>query len=439
MGESPTIDKLRTVEDYEKVDLLAIRGGLALGESYMAMVKGDMEQAAKFSRQAASYLPEENVYLRSLIALDESITSVMSVDTQKTIESLRVTARIARQANNLSVMIIAACEVAIMQMFQGQLNKAWETLQKAQYMATGPDGKPHPLSGFIDIMFGEILFERGVGEEARDYLERGCLAIQSIWYLGSLGGMTALARLRQAQDDISGAQDIVEEIARMSLRSDASQWDNAIACGLAVRLAVQRDDLAAAEQWWKKGGFADLSTPIALEDYPYHIFEYALLAQARFLLVRGQETGKARDLKQALELLGTVLPEAERFQRVYSQIQILILQAMAQSAMGNDRATKTFLRALALGEPEGFRQFYLEEGGRLADLLRQCRSAQKESGSHLPSLAFIESLLEAIEGAGNKQQADQELIEARAAPTSARLEDGLPISLSAREMEVLKS
>src|SRR6185369_7795580 len=100
-------------------------------------------------------------------------------------------------------------------------------------------------------------------------------------------------------------------------------------------------------------------------------------------------------------------------------------------------ATKTLLRALALGEPEGYRRFYLDEGWRLADLLRRCRLAQQESGSHLPSIAFINNLLEAIQPAEIGQSANQELIEGRAAPTTTHLEDGLPISLSAREMEVL--
>src|SRR5512138_96972 len=418
-------------------DLAGIRGGIALCESYLAMWSGDLEQAAKFSRQAASYLPQENVYLRSLIALEKTISSVLSGDTQKTIELSRTTVRIARQANNPTVQIIATCEIAIMQWIQGQLSKAWETVQHAHYLAIGPDEKPHPLFGFIDIVFGEILFERDALEEARDHLERGVRDIQSVWYFGTLGGMTSLARLRQAQGDVSGAQDIVEEIARMALRSDASQWDNALASGLAVRLAVQRGDLATAEQWWKKGGFPDLNTQIALEDYPYHIFEYMLLAQARFLLVRGQESGRTRDIKQATELMGTLLPQAERFQRGSSQIQILILQAMAQSALGNAQATKTLLRALAMGEPEGFRRFYLDEGWRLTDLLRQCRVAQTESGGHLPSLAFIDSLLESIEGTRNGPQADQESVEGRTSPTTTLLEDGFPISLSAREMEVL--
>ncbi len=132
-------DVRQSVEQLEKqteatptrdASLAGIRGGIALCESYLAMWSGNLEQAAKFSRQAASFFPAENVYLRSMIALDKSISLVLSGDTQKAIESLRVTTRIARQANNPTVQIIATCEVAIMQWIQGQLSKAWETLQK---------------------------------------------------------------------------------------------------------------------------------------------------------------------------------------------------------------------------------------------------------------------------------------------------------------------
>ncbi|HLE51912.1 MAG TPA: LuxR C-terminal-related transcriptional regulator [Anaerolineales bacterium] len=436
-GGTPTLEETGTVDVAENVDLAGIRGGLAVCQSMMAMARGNLEQAADFSRQAASYLSEENVYLRSFIALDESISSVLTGDIQKTIDSLRMTARIARQANNPFVMIISASETAIMQLFLGQLSKAWETLQKAKYIAIGPDGKPHPLSGFIDIVLGEILFERDLLEEAGDYLERGCKAIQSIWYLGSLGGMTSLARVRQAMGDNPGAQAIVEEIARMALSNNSGQWDDALAAGLAVRLAVQRDDLATAEQWWHKGGFPDLNIPIALEDYPYHIYEYIILAQIRFLLVKSQETGSSGGLQQAADMLGPLLLEAERLQRVNSQIQILILQAMAQSALGDEGAVKILLRALALGEPEGYRRVYLDEGWRLAELLRQCRSVQQESGSHLPSLAFLDSLLEALQRTEAVREFEYRPVEQRAGPTITHLEDGFPISLSAREMEVL--
>ena len=43
--------------------------------------------------------------------------------------------------------------------------------------------------------------------------------------------------------------------------------------------ALQRSDLAEAEQWWIRGGLSDLSGTITLEDYPYHIFEYLALTR----------------------------------------------------------------------------------------------------------------------------------------------------------------
>jgi LuxR family maltose regulon positive regulatory protein len=131
------------------------------------------------------------------------------------------------------------------------------------------------------------------------------------------------------------------------------------------------------------------------------------------------------------------MPAAERFRRVTSQIEILVLQAMAQSALGDVAAEKTLLHALALGEPEGYRRVYLDEGWRLSDLLRQCRSMQQESGSHLPSLVFIDSLLEAIRQGKGAKPANEQPIEQSTGKTIAYLEDGLPIALSAREMEVL--
>jgi LuxR family maltose regulon positive regulatory protein len=236
---------------------------------------------------------------------------------------------------------------------------------------------------------------------------------------------------------ISESQAILAEAERMALSTDSSQWDDAFVAATGVRLALQRDDLAAAEQGWHKGGFPDLNTPIALESYPYHVFEYLLLTQARFLLVKGQGSGSARDLKQAAELLETLQLEAERFQRVTSQIEILVLQAMVQSALGYEGAEKTLLHALALGEPEGYRRVYLDESWRLADLLRQCRSTQQESGSHLPSLVFIDSLMETIQRGEVAMPANEQPIEQTTGKTIAYLEDGFPIALSAREMEVL--
>ena len=423
--------------ELEKVALWTLRDGIAICKSTLAMLSGNIEEAAEYSRQATSDQQKENPFIRSFLALDNSLYFILSGDTQNAIAALRNTVKIARQANNLLVMIIATCHLAEMQALQGQLSQAWTTLQKARYAALDPDGKPLPLSGLIDIGLGEILLERDALEEAYIYLERGCRVTQSMWSISSLDGMVSLARLHQAQGDIHGAQSIIVEAGQMALSTESSQWDDIAVSAVAVRLALQRGDLAAAEQWWRRGRFPDLSETITLENYPYHILEYLLLTQARFLWVKGERTGNALDLRRALDLLGSLLLAAERFQRVTSQIEILVLQAMVQFALGKDQAKNTLLRGLALGEPEGYRRIFLDEGWRLSDLLLQCRDAQLESAGYLPSLAFIDSLLDAIRRTKGAQQVIEQPVKGQASQTRARMEDCLPVPLSARELEVL--
>ena len=430
--------RMGTGEGFEQDSVRFIRAGLAICHAALAMLSGDMEQAAELYQQAASILPEENVSARSFIALDDSLSAILSGDTHKAIDSLRATMRMARQANNPLIMVISAGALADMQAQHGQLSKAWETLQRAQYLVQGPDGNPLPLAGLLDISLGDILLEQDLLEEAGGYLERGYEVTRSMWYLGSLNGVISLARLRQARGDISGAQATLEEAARLAASAESGEWDDAAVAATAVRLALQCDDLSTAELWWKKGGLPELSETMAFEKYPYHVYEYLLLTQARFLLVKGQATNNQRDLQRASELLESILPTAEGYQRVTSQMEILVLQAMARFALGDDRSKQTLLRALALGEPEGYRRIFLDEGRRLSELLRQCRSEQQAPGSYFPSLAFIESLLEDIQRTRSGRQPGTQTTERKTGLNTARLEDGFPISLSIREIEVLK-
>ena len=436
-GPELPIGEPETLPEAENAGLWNMYGGLAISRSTLAMLDGDLEQAAEFSKQATSYLREDNPFIQSLLMLDESLYFILSGDTQKAIDSLRDTIRIARQANNLLVMLIATCQLADMQVMQGQFGQAWAALQKAQYMTVGPDGKPLALAGLVDIGFGEILLERGSLEEAHTYLERGCKLAQTLWSISSLDGMVSLARLHQAIGDPAGTQAIIAEASQMVLSTESSTWDDSLIFALATRLALQGDDLAEAGKWWIRGGFPELRAALPLERYPYHIFEYLQLTQARFLLMRGQDTGSETDLRLALERLEPLSLGADRFHRVTSRIEILILQAMIRFTLDDDHAKDFLLQALALGEPAGFQQIYLDEGQRISVLLRQCQTAQKNSGSYLPSADFLERLLAAIPDADSEPEERQRLSQQLIEPANLKTEAGFPITLSAREVEVL--
>ena len=154
--------------------------------------------------------------------------------------------------------------------------------------------------------------------------------------------------------------------------------------------------------------------------------------QARYDLAVGQAASDASLLHQALELLQSVLPQAEQYKRVSSVIEMLVLRAMIEYALGEgNQAAHTLLRALALGEPEDYRRIFLDEGRVMVELLARCQTEQQQSGAYFPSLQYISSLLDAC-----RQEAG---ILAPKSPTLSTVStpEGFDIFLSAREVQVL--
>ena len=181
-------------------------GELALVRSMLALVSSDFQQAAEYSSVAVSNLKQGNPFIKSFLALEESMTCIFSGDTSKAIDALSETMAIARRANNLFALIVATCQLAEMQMLQGHLSQAFVTLEKARLLAVGSGEKPLALAGIIDSGLGEILRERNRLEQAKEYLERGSRLSQTAWWLSSLEGTVSLARLLQSQGDFPEAQ-----------------------------------------------------------------------------------------------------------------------------------------------------------------------------------------------------------------------------------------
>jgi LuxR family transcriptional regulator, maltose regulon positive regulatory protein len=383
---------------------------------------------------AVSYLKEGNPFIKGFLSLEESMTCIFSGDTSRAIDALSETVAFARRANNLFVLIVATCQLAEMQMLQGRLSQAFITLHKARLLAVGSDERPLGLAGIIDNGLGEILRERNQLEQAKEYLEHGHRLSQTAWWVSSLEGTISLVRLLQSQGDFSAAQSLLEEAFRLSLSEESSQWDAISVAATAMRLALQRGDLSAARRWWEQSHLHDFQPDVSLENYPYHVFEYLLLTQARYDLAVGQHTGDTLLLHHALEKLQSILPKTEQFQRVSSQIEILVLRAMVEYALGEgDQAVHTLLRALALGEAEDYRRIYLDEGQVMAELLARCRDGQQQSGAYYPSLQYIESLLEVC-----RREVGIPTPTAKSeAGAAAKTQDDFTIFLSARELEVL--
>jgi LuxR family maltose regulon positive regulatory protein len=217
----------------------------------------------------------------------------------------------------------------------------------------------------------------------------------------------AMARIRQAEGDLAGALDLLQEAERRYV-GDFFPNVRPVAA-LQTRVWVAQGRLGEALGWAREQG-------LSVEDDLSYLREYEHITLARVLLAQHRSEGAERPMREALGLLGRLLPAAEAGERTGSVIEILLLQALARQTQGDIPAALLPLeRALTLAEPEGYVRLFVDEGAPMAVLL-------DEAAKHGIAPRYVRRLLAALGQAEVRTPGNQVLIE----------------PLSARELEVLR-
>jgi LuxR family maltose regulon positive regulatory protein len=251
----------------------------------------------------------------------------------------------------------------------------------------------------------------------------------------------AQARIKEAQGDAAGALTLLDQAERQHVRNPLP--DRPIAA-LKARAWARHGMLTEALSWIREQNLSP-------DDNLSYLREFEHLTLARVLLSRYRTSRVGDDLHTALGLLARLLQAAEEGGRNGSLIEILILQAMAHQAQGDQtRAFASLERALALAEPEGYVHIFVDEGEAMRLLLRLMLEEQAHHRD-LPLRSYVDKLLAAFPHGDsapgsatiqlkldNTQPAS--LIEPEARPAKNKLVEPAPLieALSERELEVLK-
>jgi LuxR family maltose regulon positive regulatory protein len=172
----------------------------------------------------------------------------------------------------------------------------------------------------------------------------------------------ARARLRQAEGDLDGALGLLDEAERLHVRGVVPETRPVAA--LKARGWVAQGRLAEALDWAGRQG-------LSVEDDLHYAREFEHITLARVLIARHKSEGDDRTLHEVCRLLERLLEAAAKGGRTRAVIEILVLQAVAQQALGDIAAGLVRLgRALALAEPEGYVRIFVDEGVPMRDLLR---------------------------------------------------------------------
>jgi LuxR family transcriptional regulator, maltose regulon positive regulatory protein len=320
-----------------------------------------------------------------------------------------------RRAGHIADVLGCSIALADMRITQGRLSEALRTYEQGLQLASS--GSAAVLRGTADMYVGmsQIACERGDVDGATQHLLRS-------QELGEPAGLpqnpyrwrVAMARVRQAEGDPSGAVDLLTEAQRVYIGDYLPN----------VRpVPALRARVLAVQGRWREGCDWARTEGLSTEDDLSYLREFEHITLARVLLARS--TGERADsvLHEATALLERLLEFAEAGQRTASVIEILVLQALARHAQGGVRASVAPLeRALSLAEPEGFVRVFADEGAAMASLLTTVanRGVARD---------YVRRLLEAC-GGGR----DDTMLTRRATSAPRNLVE----PLSDRELDVLR-
>jgi LuxR family maltose regulon positive regulatory protein len=266
------------------------------------------------------------------------------------------------------------------------------------------------------IHLAEAALERNDLEMAGQHLLQGLRLAAQVAPTWTLDGCLLQARLCRALGDPAGARAALGEARQIATESETPLDD------IIVAIHEARQDLADGRIGPARQRLAQ--SPTGAGQRPafdverllltYYLREMRELVEARLLLAEGRAA-------EAQAMLGSLVAAAEARGRRRGAIEAYLLQAVASQAVGEVEAARLSLeRALALAEPEGYVQLFLEEGAPVAALLPQV-IARGASGD------FANRLLAALGGTASSP--------VRPAPT---MPVALPERLSDRELEVLR-
>ena len=217
----------------------------------------------------------------------------------------------------------------------------------------------------------------------------------------------AMARIREAEGDLGGALDLLNEAERLYVGDFFP--DVRPVPALKARVWIAQGELGEALGWAREQGLS------VDEDLSY-LREFEHITLARALLARYQDERAEASIHEATRLLERLLPAAEEGGRAGRVIEILVLRALAHQTLGDIPAALACLeRAMTLAEPEGYVRVFVDEGPPMASLLKVL-AKQGTAGN------YVRRLLAAVTETEQDSPVKQALIE----------------PLSERELDVLR-
>ena len=381
---------------------------IELYRAAQALARGDGPETVRHARRALELSPADEHLGRASAAALMGLAFWANGDLEAGHSGYAECMAGLRRAGHIADTFGCAIALADIRRTQGHLGEAMRTYEQALQRASQQGGSV--LRGTADMYVGMSEIHR-----ERDDLPAATQQLLRSQDLGEHNGLpqnryrwrVAMARIREAEGDLDGALDLLNEAERLYVGDFFPNVRPVPA--LRARVRVAQGELGEALGWARERG-------LSADDDLSYLREFEHITLARVLLARYTAERAERSVQEATRLLERLLRAAEEGQRTGSVIEILVLQALARQARGDIPAALASLRrALTLAEPEGYARIFADEGPPMASLLR---AAAKQGIAP----RYVRRLLAAVNKTEDSTPASQGLIE----------------PLSERELDVLR-
>ena len=352
-------------EDLVVVDHAELTRSPAAIETYraaLALVAGDLPGTMAHAQQAIERAANEDPLSIAAASALAGLASWTQGDLLAAHHGYSIAVDQLSRAGHVADVLGCTIALADIETSQGRLRDAETTVQRALTLAA-QSGEADRLRGTPDmhVALSALALEHGDLRRAAEHLRRAD-------ELGDPAGLpqnayrwrVAMARLRQAEGDPSGALALLDEAGRVYV-GDFSPDVRPIAATRA-RLLASSGRVAEALAW------AHDRAVTAADELSY-LREYEHVTLARLLLAAHAAAG-GPSLTEAVHLLERLSSAAEAAGRVGSLVEVLVLHALASQAAGRDQVALASLeRAVRYAEPEGYCRVFTSEGTPMRALL----------------------------------------------------------------------
>ena len=401
------IKKALSVQSYPKKLTARIQGHAAAIQAYLAEIRDESAIAMACAEHALKLLTEQDIQLRSFVAIRWANAAAWIGDYPNAIHALEEAGKASKLAGDGHLAVSALSEKATLQMVIGQLNQAiegiFEIKEYAETLAQ-KDGRRLPAMGQLYRQLSYLLVERNQIAEA-EYYAKEAVHISRNW--GEKEALFLALTVLSKVHFVSGDYDKCEETSNQSIQiaGQVSPYMLAYTTEMKHRFLLRQGRVEEVETWSQERGANEMS------EYSHHQ-RLAYQNTAHLLVAKGKYAEALEIVEVLLRIVGEVGA------KVYS-IRYKVLQAKIYHLMNQpDDALNALAEALAMASPEGYVRSFLDEGEIVAQLLYQ--ASEKDIFAEYCSYLL-----------------DEFSKEIPSKPSTSARPEGLVEPLSGREIEVL--